>query len=124
MGTVVERIFCDIATFFDVNKVLHPCPGSVLLVKESGSAPFRSRRDWKFTFLFSAIESNAHAAIELIQRILHSMIKKLCGVVKARMPALRLLNSVRSGLPCFVVQVSRQVVGDGVCMNNLLPCNS
>ena len=124
MGTFVERIFWDIATFFDVNKVLHSCPGSALLVKESGSTHFRSRRDWEFTYSFSAIVSNAHAAIELIQRILHSMIKKLCGMVKALMPALRLLNSVISGLPCDVVPVSRQVVGDGVCMNNILPSNS
>ena len=42
-------------------------------------------------------------------------------MVKALVPALGLLNSVRSGLPFFVVEVSWQVVGDGVCINNLLP---
>ena len=71
----MERIFCEIATFSDVNKVLHSCPGSAILVKEVGSVPFRSRLDWKNTDLFSAIESNVLADSELIKRILPSMIK-------------------------------------------------
>ena len=71
----MERIFCEIATFSDVNKVLHSCPGFAILVKEVASVPFRSWRDWKNTDLFSAIESNVLADSELIQRILPSMIK-------------------------------------------------
>ena len=121
MDTVVEQIFCDIATFPDVNKVLHSCLGLAILIKEAGIALFRSRPDWKTTDLFSAIKSNVLKAIELMQIILPSMIKKLGGMVKALMPALGLLNLVRSGLPSFVVEISRQVVGDGVCINNLLP---
>ena len=66
MNTVVEGIFCDIATFSDVNKVFHSCIGSAILVKEAGSALFRSRRDWNATYLYSAIASNVLAAIELI----------------------------------------------------------
>ena len=88
MDTLVERIFSDIVTFSDVNKVLQFCLGSAILVKEAGSAPFRSRRDRKTSDLFSAIESNVLAAKELIQRVRPSMIKKLGGMVKALMIAL------------------------------------
>ena len=64
MDTIVERIFCDIATFSDVNKVLHSRPGLAILIKEAGSALIRSRRDWKTTDLYSAIKPNVLAAIE------------------------------------------------------------
>jgi 3-oxoacyl-[acyl-carrier protein] reductase len=42
-------------------------------------------------------------------------------MVKALMPAPGFLNSAGSGLPWFVLEVSQQVVGDGVCINNLVP---
>jgi hypothetical protein len=88
MDTVMERIFCDIATFSDVNKVLHSCPSLASLIKETGSVLFRSWQNWKTTDLFNAIKSNVLAAIELILRKLPSMMKKLGGMVKALMPAL------------------------------------
>ena len=121
MDTVLERIFCNIATFSDVNKVLHSCSGLAILISESGSALFRSWRDWKTTDLFSAIKSNVLKAIELMQIILPSMIKKLGGMVKALMPVFGFLNSAGSGLPWFVLELSRQVVRNGVCINNLVP---
>ena len=110
MGTVVEKIVCDIAAFAVVNKLLHSCSGRDIVVNEFGCAPIQRWRAWKNTDLLSVIDANVLTSNELIQIVLSSMIKKLCrivniitGMVKALTPAPGLSTLARSGITWFVV---------------------
>lgn len=129
MGAVVEGVVCDITVQDGVNKMLRACSAPDILINNAGGPPPGSWQDWTKTDFLSAIEANMLTPIELIQRVLPSMISKkwgrivniTSGAVKAPIPALGLSNSARAGLTGFVAGVSRQVAGDGVCINNLLP---
>ena len=100
-----------------------------ILINNTGGPPPGSWENWKNEDFLSAIQANMLTPINLIQRVLPSMIKQnwgrivniTSGAVKAPIPALGLSNSARAGLTGFVAGVSRQVAKDGVLINNVLP---
>ena len=128
-GVAVEFIVCDITVDEGMNKVLSACSKPDILINNAGGPPPGSWKDWTKADFLAAIQANMLTPIELIQRVLPSMIEKkwgriiniTSGAVKAPIPALGLSNSARAGLTGFVAGVSRQVARDGVCINNLLP---
>ena len=128
-GSMVEFIVCDITNEKGITKVLNACPNPDILVTNAGGPPPGNWQDWTRTEFLSAIQANMLTPIELIQRVLPSMIKNkwgrvvniTSGAVKAPIPALGLSNSARAGLTGFVAGVARQVACHGVCINNLLP---
>jgi 3-oxoacyl-[acyl-carrier protein] reductase len=129
IGVAVEFIVCDITSEIGINKVLTACPEPDILINNAGGPPPGSWQDWTRLQFLNAIQANMLTPIELIQKVLPSMIEKkwgrivniTSGAVKAPIPALGLSNSARAGLTGFVAGVARQVAGDGVCINNVLP---
>lgn len=128
-GIRVEFIVCDITLEEGVNEVLSACPKPDILINNAGGPPPGSWQDWKKSDFLGAIQANMLTPIDLIQKVLPSMIEKkwgrivniTSGAVKAPIPALGLSNSARAGLTGFVAGVARQVAGHGVCINNILP---
>ena len=129
IGAKVEFIVCDITVEEGVNKVLKACPEPDILINNAGGPPPGNWQNWTKTDFLNAIQANMLTPIELIQRVLPSMIEKkwgrivniTSGAVKAPIPALGLSNSARAGLTGFIAGVSRQVARNGVSINNLLP---
>jgi 3-oxoacyl-[acyl-carrier protein] reductase len=129
IGNSVKFIVCDITVEEGVNEVLNVCPDPDILINNAGGPPPGTWKDWTKAHFLNAIEANMLTPITLMQRVLPSMIEKkwgrivniTSGAVKAPIPALGLSNSARAGLTGFVAGVARQVAGDGVCINNLLP---
>ncbi|MFM2355075.1 MAG: hypothetical protein RLZZ528_811, partial [Pseudomonadota bacterium] len=85
--------------------------------------------DWSREDFIRAIDANMLTPIALMQAVLPGMIARRWGrvvnitsaAVKSPIPALGLSNTARTGLTGFVAGTARQVAGDGVAINNLLP---
>ena len=128
-GVQVQIVVCDITTESGVDKVLKAMPDPDILINNAGGPPPGNWENWTKNHFLSAIQANMLTPINLMQRVLPSMIEKkwgrivniTSGAVKAPIPALGLSNSARAGLTGFVAGVSRQVACEGVCINNLLP---
>ncbi len=128
-GVNVAIVVCDITTEEGMLNVLKELPEPDILINNAGGPPPGSWENWKNKDFLSAIQANMLTPINLIQRVLPSMIKQnwgrivniTSGAVKAPIPALGLSNSARAGLTGFVAGVSRQVAKDGVLINNVLP---
>ena len=128
-GVDVSVVVCDITTKDGVENVLKKIPDPDILINNAGGPPPGSWENWEREDFLTAIQSNMLTPINLIQRVLPSMIEQnwgrivniTSGAVKAPIPALGLSNSARAGLTGFVAGVSRQVAKDGVLINNLLP---
>ena len=128
-GVNVAIVVCDITTEEGIVNVLNKIPDPDILINNAGGPPPGSWENWKNEDFLSAIQANMLTPINLIQRVLPSMIKQnwgrivniTSGAVKAPIPALGLSNSARAGLTGFVAGVSRQVAKDGVLINNVLP---
>ena len=112
-----------------IEKVLNALPHPDILINNAGGPPPGTWQDWTNDDFLLAIQSNMLTPINLIQRVLPSMIERkwgrivniTSGAVKAPIPALGLSNTARAGLTGFVAGVARQVASEGVCINNVLP---
>lgn len=143
-GDVLEAAAADIAERFDVNvlavaaditteegreAVLATCPSPDILVNNAGGPPPGMWHDWEREDFLRAIEGNMLAPIAMMKATLPGMIAQKWGrvvnitsaAVKSPIGTLGLSNTARAGLTGFVAGTSRQVAGDGVLINNLLP---
>jgi 3-oxoacyl-[acyl-carrier protein] reductase len=85
--------------------------------------------DWGREDFISAMDANMLSPISLMQALIPNMVNNGWGrvvnitsvSVKAPIAALGLSNTARTGLTGFVAGTARQVAGQGVIVNNLLP---
>jgi 3-oxoacyl-[acyl-carrier protein] reductase len=100
-----------------------------ILVTNAGGPPPGLWADWSRDDFIRALDANMLTPIALMQAVLPGMMAQGWGrvvnitsvSVKAPVPVLGLSNSARAGLTGFVAGTSRQVAGNGVTINNLLP---
>jgi 3-oxoacyl-[acyl-carrier protein] reductase len=130
LGTVeVTPVRADITTVEGRGLALDACPQPDILVNNAGGPPPGDFRDWTRDDWLRALDANMLTPIELIKATLDGMIQRefgrvvniTSGAVKAPIALLGLSNGARAGLTGFVAGLARQVAGQGVTINNLLP---
>ncbi len=119
----------DVTTQDGRDKLMSSVPYPDILVTNAGGPPPGLWSDWDRDDFIAALDANMLAPVDLMQRVLPSMMSRKWGrivnitsmSVRAPIGALGLSNSARAGLTGFVAGTARQVAGDGVTINNLLP---
>ncbi len=119
----------DVTTEEGRNSLLKSVPYPDILVTNAGGPPPGLWSDWDRTDFIAALDANMLAPIDLMKRVLPSMMNKQWGrvvnitsmSVRAPIGVLGLSNSARTGLTGYVAGTSRQVADHGVTINNLLP---
>ena len=128
-GVNVTAVAADITTEAGQAEVLAAAGSIDILVTNAGGPPPGMWTDWDRDDFISAFDANLLTPIALIRALLPGMMERGWGrivnitsvAVKAPIPVLGLSNTARSGLTGYVAGVSRQVAGNGVTINNLLP---
>ena len=125
----VTPVAADITTADGRSAVLDANPDPDILINNAGGPPPGFWPDWSRDDFLKALDANMLTPIALMQSVLPGMMERGWGrvvnitsqSVKAPIPQLGLSNSARAGLTGFVAGTSRQVAGQGVTINNLLP---
>jgi 3-oxoacyl-[acyl-carrier protein] reductase len=125
----VKTVACDITTEGGRAAVLAACPDPDILVNNAGGPPPGDFHDWGRKEWLAAINANMLTPIELIQATVDGMNARGFGrivnitsvAVKAPIAILGLSNGARAGLTGFVAGVARQMAGNNVTINNILP---
>ena len=125
----VEGVACDITTEAGQGAALAAAPYYDILVNNAGGPPPGDFRDWGREQWLDALNANMLTAITLITATVDGMIERGFGrivnitsvAVKAPIAVLGLSNGARCGLTGFVAGVARQVAGQKVTINNILP---
>jgi 3-oxoacyl-[acyl-carrier protein] reductase len=128
-GVNVTAVAADIVDPEGRARVLEAAGEVDILVTNAGGPPPGSWEDWDREDFIKALDANMLAPVALMQHALPGMMQRGWGrvvnitsrSVKAPIPALGLSNAARAGLTGFVAGTSRQVAGQGVTINNLLP---
>ncbi|MRX49003.1 SDR family oxidoreductase [Paracoccus sp. S-4012] len=129
-GVEVTPVAGDITTEEGRAAVLEALGGQAdILVNNAGGPPPGRWTDWSREDFIGALDGNLLAAVALMQALVPGMAERGWGrvvnitsqSVRAPIPELGLSNTARLALTGFVAGVSRQVAGQGVCINNLLP---
>ena len=128
-GVAVTAVAADITTEDGRAAVLAATGAVDILVTNAGGPPPGVWTDWDREDFIRALDANMLTPIALMQALVPGMAERGWGrvvnitsqSVKSPIPALGLSNTARAGLTGFVAGVSRQVAGQGVVINNLLP---
>ncbi|MEP2783985.1 MAG: SDR family oxidoreductase [Pseudoruegeria sp.] len=128
-GVEVTAVAADITSAEGQAKVLEQASDVDILVNNAGGPPPGVWSDWEREDFLKAIDGNMLTPITLMKALLPQMIQKGWGrvvnitstSVKAPIAPLGLSNAARAGLTGYVAGTSRQVAGQGVTINNLLP---
>ena len=128
-GVSVTPVAADITSEEGRAKVLAAVGQADILVNNAGGPPPGVWTDWSREDFIKALDANMLSAIALMQALVPGMIDRSWGrvvnitsqSVRSPIAALGLSNTARTGLTGFVAGMSRQVAGDGVVVNNLLP---
>jgi 3-oxoacyl-[acyl-carrier protein] reductase len=128
-GVEVVAVVGDITQPEGRERVLAAAGEVDILVTNAGGPPPGLWSDWTRDDFIKALDSNMLTPVALMQAVLPGMMARGWGrvvnitsqSVKAPIPALGLSNSARAGLTGFVAGTARQVAGQGVTINNLLP---
>ncbi|AJE48134.1 SDR family oxidoreductase [Celeribacter indicus] len=128
-GVSVETVAADVSTEEGRAALIEAAGPVDILVNNAGGPPPGMWTDWEREDFIRALDANMLAPIALIKALVPGMIERGWGrvvnitsvSVKEPIAALGLSNSARAGLTGYVAGTSRQVAGQGVIMNNLLP---
>ncbi|HEY0213343.1 MAG TPA: SDR family oxidoreductase [Paenirhodobacter sp.] len=128
-GVVVTAIAADITTPEGRERVLAAAGQVDILVNNAGGPPPGIWSDWSRDDFIKALDGNMLAPIAMMQAVMPGMIDRGWGrvvnitsaAVRSPIAQLGLSNTARTGLTGFVAGTSRQVAGQGVIINNLLP---
>lgn len=128
-GVEVTTVAADITTDDGRAAVLAAAGDVDILVTNAGGPPPGLWSDWDRDHFIEALDANMLTPIALMKALLPGMIARKWGrvvnitslFVKAPSAQLGLSNAARAGLTGYVAGTSRQVAGDGVTINNLLP---
>lgn len=124
----VVTVAGDITTDVGRRAVLAHGPFDIL-VTNAGGPPPGMWNDWNRDDFIKALDANMLTPIALMQAALPGMMAQGWGrvvnitsmSVKSPIAQLGLSNTARTGLTGFVAGTARQVAGNGVAINNLLP---
>ena len=128
-GAKVIPVVADIGTAAGQAALFAACPEPDILVNNNGGPPFRDFRELDREKMIEGVTGNMIVAIELIRKAIGPMQAKKFGrivnitssSVKAPIGGLDLSSGARAGLTAFLAGVARQVAGDNVTINFLLP---
>ncbi len=128
-GAKITPVAADVATP-DGQKALLDAAGEVdILVNNNAGPPLRDFRQLDRQAMIDGAIGNMITPIEMIQAVADGMIERKFGrivnitslTVKMPVPGLDLSSAARAGLTAFLAGVSRQIAGNNVTVNNLLP---
>lgn len=127
-GTV-QGVSADVTTPDGRAKLLSTCSTPDILVNNAGGPPPGDFRSWSRDDWIAALDANMLSAIELIKATIDNMQTGQFGrivnitshMVKEPMAMLGLSNGARAGLTGFAGGLARDVAGDGITINNILP---
>ena len=128
-GAKITPVAADVATP-DGQKALLDAAGNVdILVNNNAGPPLRDFRELDRQAMIDGAIGNMVTPIEMIQAVADGMIERKFGrivnitslTVKMPVPGLDLSSAARAGLTAFLAGVSRQIAGNNVTVNNLLP---
>jgi len=125
----VQTVAADITSLEGRDAVLAIAQTPDILITNAGGPPPGVWSDWDRDDFLAALEANMLTPIDLMKRLLPSMMSRGWGrvvnitsqSVKAPIAVLGLSNSARAGLTGYVAGTARQVAPHGVTINNLLP---
>ncbi|WP_133489483.1 SDR family oxidoreductase [Aliiroseovarius marinus] len=128
-GVEVVTVAADITSEDGRAEVLKAAGEVDILVTNAGGPPPGMWSDWSRDDFIDAFDANMLTPIALMQALMPGMIDRGWGrvvnitsqSVKAPIAVLGLSNTARTGLTGFVAGTARQVAGQGVIINNLLP---
>lgn len=128
-GVEVVTVAADIVDPEGRARVLAAAEGADILVTNAGGPPPGLWSDWEREDFIKALDANMLAPIALMKALMPGMMERGWGrvvnitsrSVKSPIMPLGLSNSARAGLTGYVGGTSRQVAGQGVTINNLLP---
>lgn len=128
-GVDVQTVAADVTTAEGQASLIAAAGDADILVNNAGGPPPGMWHDWDRDDFIKALDANMLAPIALIKGLVPGMMERRWGrvvnitsqSVKAPIPVLGLSNSARAGLTGYVAGTSRQVAGQGVTINNLLP---
>jgi 3-oxoacyl-[acyl-carrier protein] reductase len=128
-GAKVIPVVADVATPQGQAALFAAMPEPDILVNNNAGPPFRDFRELDRQKMIDGVVGNMIVAIELIQKVIGPMQAKkfgrivniTSGSVKMPLGGLDLSSGARAGLTAFLAGVARQVAGDNVTINFLLP---
>lgn len=128
-GVSVTTVAADIVSEAGRAQVLQAAGDVDILVTNAGGPPPGLWSDWEREDFIKALDANMLTPIALMKALLPAMMAKGWGrvvnitsqSVKAPIAQLGLSNAARTGLTGYVAGTARQVAGQGVTINNLLP---
>jgi 3-oxoacyl-[acyl-carrier protein] reductase len=128
-GGRILAVQADVATAEGQAALLDACPAPDILVNNNAGPPFRDFRQLTRAQMIDGVIANMVVAIELIQKVIDSMVagkfgrivNVTSGSVKMPLVGLDLSSGARAGLTAFLAGVARSVAGSNVTINFLLP---
>jgi 3-oxoacyl-[acyl-carrier protein] reductase len=125
----VTAVLADVSTAEGQAALLKACPTPDILVNNNGGPPVRNFRELDRQAILSGVTMNMVTPIELIQKVIDSMVSRGFGRIvnitsySVKMPivGLDLSSGARAGLTAFMAGVCRSVADKNVTINNLLP---
>ncbi len=128
-GVEVTTVAADVSTPEGQAALISAAGDVDILVNNAGGPPPGMWSDWDRDDFIAALDANMLAPIALIKALVPGMMARGWGrvvnitsqSVKAPIAVLGLSNAARAGLTGYVAGTSRQVAGQGVTINNLLP---
>jgi 3-oxoacyl-[acyl-carrier protein] reductase len=128
-GARVTAVAGDVASSEGQAALFAACPEPDILVNNNAGPPPRELRELTRAQIIDGVIANMIVAIELIQKAIEPMMGRrfgrivniTSGTVKLPQAGLDLSSGARGGLSIFVAGVARQVAGNNVTINNLLP---
>jgi 3-oxoacyl-[acyl-carrier protein] reductase len=128
-GAKIIPVAADVASPDGQKTLFAACPAPDILVNNNGGPPFRDFRELDRQKILDGVIGNMVVGIELIQKVIDSMMAKKFGRIvnitsgSVRMPlvGLDLSSGARAGLTAFLAGVARSVAHSNVTINFLLP---
>ena len=128
-GSTVTVVAADVATEAGRERLLAACAEPDILVTNNGGPMPGRFEDWDHAAWLAALEANLLAPVLLIRAVVAGMRARRFGrivnitsaMVKAPHPAMGLSTAARSALTAVCKGLSKDVAGDNVTINNLLP---
>jgi 3-oxoacyl-[acyl-carrier protein] reductase len=125
----VTAVIADVSTAEGQAALLEACPTPDILINNNGGPPVRNFRELDRQAILSGVTMNMVTPIELIQKVIDSMVSRGFGRIvnitsySVKMPivGLDLSSGARAGLTAFMAGVARSVADKNVTINNLLP---
>ncbi len=128
-GAKIIPVAADVASPDGQQALFAACPAPDILVNNNAGPPFRDFRELDRQKMIDGVIANMVVAIELIQKVIESMVAKkfgrivniTSGSVKMPIAGLDLSSGARAGLTAFLAGVARSVAASNVTINFILP---